>query len=54
MSSDSSSSLEFFNGAGVIETSSLKNLRLIEANDQIRELQTVIRDKYVHISAVFS
>ncbi len=39
-------SFECFNGASAVDTGALPNLRVMENNDQIRELQTVIRDKY--------
>ena len=45
----SRSSLDCFNGASAVDQgydiSSLKNLRVMQVNDQIRELQTIIRDK---------
>jgi len=47
MSSDSSpdsSQLEF-DAPSESEVLSLPNLRVLEANDQVRELQTIIRDK---------
>ena len=45
----SRSSLDFFNGASAVDQgyniNNLKNLRIMRVNDQIRELQTIIRDK---------
>ena len=43
----SRSSLESFTSVSVDELMSLPNLKVLEVNDQIRELQTIIRDKLV-------
>ncbi len=40
-------SFDCFNGASAVDTGALPNLRVMENNDQIKELQTIIRDKYV-------
>lgn len=45
----SRSSLDYFNGASALDQDydikDLQNLRVMVVNDQIRELQTIIRDK---------
>lgn len=48
-SSSSLPTLECFNAASAGNESVPNNLRLMTANDQIRELQTVIRDKYAYL-----
>ena len=45
--SGSRSSLEGYASVSVEDLKLMPNLRMIEVNDQIRELQTIIRDKYV-------
>lgn len=50
MSNDSSpegSQLSLVETVSERDVLSLPNLRVLEVNDQIRELQTIIRDKYV-------
>lgn len=39
-------------GVSESEVLSLPNMRLLEINDQIRELQTTIRDKWVYVRAL--
>ena len=43
--SGSHSSLESYTSIDVEELLSSPNLKMLEINDQIRELQTIIRDK---------
>ena len=44
--SSSRTSLESYASISVEDLLSLSNLKVLEVNDQIRELQTIIRDKW--------
>lgn len=44
--SSSRTSLESYASTSVEDLLSLSNLKVLEVNDQIRELQTIIRDKW--------
>lgn len=52
--SGSRTSLENYAAVSVEELKSMPNLRMIEVNDQIRELQTIIRDKLVVLKLYYS
>ena len=48
----SDNSLESYGSVNMEELLSSPNLKMLEVNDQVRELQTIVRDKWVRTEAV--